>query len=417
MIDGAVAVTGLGCVSPLGSNIEDTWNNALKGQSGVSKITLFDSSNLAVNFAAEVKNFECSEEAFSAKEASRFDRFNLFAMQATYEAIQDSGFIDKLGTQISTSEVGSIFGVGLGGLPKIEETKLILENRGPRRVSPFFIPGIIPNMPPGLITLKYGFNGVNYHISSACASASHAISASCREILSGRQKIMITGGAESAISPLGLQGFISMKALSTRNDEPEKASRPFDKQRDGFVMGEGSGVLILEDLGHAKKRGAKIYATIVGHGATSDAHHITAPHPDGLGASSCMTQALTSAGISAESVEYINAHGTSTPLGDIAETMAIKKTFGDHSRNLQVSSTKSMTGHLLGAAGGIESIFCIKAIHEGIIPPTINIENQDDSCDLNYTANKAVERKITHALNNSFGFGGTNSSIIFASHS
>jgi 3-oxoacyl-[acyl-carrier-protein] synthase II len=417
MNDGLVAVTGLGCVTPIGLNIKQTWENALAGMSGVGKVTLFDSSNLSVNFAAEVKDFTVSENAFSSREAARFDRFNLFAMQATYEAINDSGFLDKVGSNLNESEIGSIFGVGLGGLPKIEETKLIMEKRGPRRVSPFFIPGIIPNMPPGLITLKYGFNGVNYHISSACASASHAISASCREILSGRQKVMVSGGAESAISPLGLQGFISMKALSTRNDEPTKASRPFDIDRDGFVMGEGSGVLILEDLEFAKKRGAKIYALISGHGATSDAHHITAPHPDGNGAASCMQQAIKNSGISESEISYVNAHGTSTPLGDIAETTAIKKTFKEHATKVNISSTKSMTGHLLGAAGGIESIFCIKAIQEGIIPPTINIENQDKACDLNYTPNTPVERKIKHALNNSFGFGGTNSSIIYSSHS
>ncbi len=415
MNNGVVAVTGLGCVSPIGSNTDETWNNALAGKSGVSSISLIDTSSLAVKFAGEVKPFSPQEEAFSPRDVDRFDRFNLLAMQAAFEAISDSGLMNCIGKNYQREDIGTIFGVGLGGLPLIERTKEVFDSRGPRRVSPFFIPGVIPNMPPGLISLQYGFTGVNYHISSACASASHAISASCREILSGRQKVMITGGAESAISHLGLQGFISMKALSTRNLNPSEASRPFDQGRDGFVMGEGSGVIVLEDLESAKSRGAQIYALVTGHGATSDAHHITAPHPEGIGAANCMGQAIISAGIDKSEIDYINAHGTSTPLGDIAETMAIKNTLGNKAYDVNISSTKSMTGHLLGAAGGIESIFCIKSIQEGKIPPTINLENQDPNCDLNYTANSFVKRKVRHALNNSFGFGGTNSSIIFSS--
>lgn len=410
-----VAVTGLGALCGLGNNVSDIWNNAVAGKSGVSVLENFNPENLAINFGGEVKNFECDEDVLHPKEANRFDRFIPLALQATKEAMIDAKVV--VGENIDPEDIGCIFGVGMGGLREMETTRDTFVNRGPRRVSPFFIPAIIPNMAPGLISLKFGLKGMNYHISSACASAAHAITAACNEILAGRQKIMISGGSESVFSDIGFQGFLSMKALSRNNDKPQKASRPFDTGRDGFVMGEGAGVLILEDLEHAKARGAKIYAEVIGHGATSDAHHITAPHPEGEGASRCMKMAIKSAGINPDQIDYINAHGTSTPLGDIAETMAIKRTFGAHATQLNVSSTKSMTGHLLGAAGGIESVFCVKAIEQKMIPPTINLENQDPECDLNYTANKAVEKELKYVLNNSFGFGGTNSSIIFKQHS
>ena len=407
-----VVVTGLGSICGLGLSTNEIWQRSLNGDSGISEISYFDTSRIAVNFAGEVKDFEISPDILSPREISRYDRFIQFAMHATDEALSDASLKNHQ-DQINSKDIGCILGVGIGGLKMIEDTKQIIETKGPRRISPFFIPGIIPNMAPGLVSLKYGFQGVNYHVSSACASASHAITSACREIESGRQKIIISGGSESALCEIGLQGFISMKALSTNKESPQKASRPFDSGRDGFVMGEGAGILVLEELEHALNRNAKIYCEIVGHGLTSDAHHITAPHPEGEGAHRCMKMALESANIQPEEVDYINAHGTSTPLGDIAETEAIKNTFGTHARELSISSTKSMTGHLLGAAGGLESIFCIKAIEESKIPPTINLENQDPKCDLNYTPNKYINREINFALNNSFGFGGTNSSILF----
>ncbi len=409
-----VAVTGLGALCGLGKNVNEIWENAINAKSGISALENYDPKSISINFAGEIKDFSCDEDILEAKESHRYDRFIPLALQATKEALKSSGLI--VGESINSEDVGCIFGVGMGGLREIELTRDKFINKGPRRVSPFFIPSIIPNMAPGLISLKFGLKGLSYHISSACASSAHAITAACNEILSGRQRVMVSGGSESVFSDIGFQGFISMKALSKRNDEPTKASRPFDISRDGFVMGEGAGVIILEDIDHAKRRGAKIYAEIVGHGASSDAHHITAPHPVGEGAARCMKMALSSSGISPSDIGYINAHGTSTPLGDIAETKAIKSTFGKHAHKLSVSSTKSMTGHLLGAAGGIETIFCIKALELGIIPPTINLDNQDPLCDLNYTPNKAVQKEFSYALNNSFGFGGTNSSIILKRH-
>ena len=409
-----VAVTGLGALCGLGNNVNKIWDNAVAGKSGISKLEHYNPENIAIDFGGEIKDFSCDEDVLAPKEAGRFDRFIPLALQATKEAISDAKII--VGETVDAEDIGCIFGVGMGGLREIELTRDTFINRGPRRVSPFFIPAIIPNMAPGLISLKFGLKGMNFHISSACASAAHAITSACNEILSGRQKVMVSGGSESVFSDIGIQGFLSMKALSKNGEDPTKASRPFDTGRDGFVMGEGAGVLILEDLDHAKARGAKIYAEIIGHGATSDALHITAPHPEGEGASRCMKMAIKSAGILPNQVDYINAHGTSTPLGDIAETMAIKKTFEEHAYNLNVSSTKSMTGHLLGAAGGIETIFCVKALEKGIIPPTINLVNQDPKCDLNYTANEAVEKDLSYVLNNSFGFGGTNSSIILKKH-
>lgn len=409
-----VAITGMGMISGLGHSLNETWGNAIEGKSGVSLIENADTSEMLTKIAGEVKNFTIADHIIEPKEAPRYDRFIHFAMHSTYEALNDAGLLTshQLNTSYDPHRIGSILGVGIGGFPEIEKTAKTLFEKGPKRVSPFFIPAVIPNMTTGLISIRFGLKGLNYSISSACASAAHALSAACYEIMLGRQDVMVSGGAEGVVCQLGMSGFINMKALSRRNDEPHRASRPFDKDRDGFILGEGAGILILENYDKAVARGAKIYAEIVGHGATSDAHHITAPHPEGDGAYNSMKMAVENAGINFNEVGYVNAHGTSTPLGDIGETRAIKRTFGEHSKNLYVSSTKSMTGHLLGAAGGIETIFCAMALHTGIIPPTINLENQDPECDLNYVPNKAIKADIKYALNNSFGFGGTNSSLV-----
>jgi 3-oxoacyl-[acyl-carrier-protein] synthase II len=409
-----VAITGMGMINGLGHSLNEVWSNAIEGKSGISSIENVNTELLATKIAGEVKNFSIAEHIMEAKDASRYDRFIQFAMHSSYEALENAGLItDKnINTVYPSHRMGCIMGVGVGGMPEIENTAKIMFEKGPKRVSPFFIPAIIPSMTAGLVSIRFGLQGLNYSISSACASAAHALTAASYEIMNGRQDVMISGGAEATVCALGMSGFINMKALSRRNDEPSRASRPYDIDRDGFVMGEGAGILILENYDKAVARGATIYAEIVGHGATSDAHHITAPHPEGEGAFRCMSMALENAGLKASDVGYINAHGTSTPLGDIGETKAIKKAFGDHAKNLFVSSTKSMTGHLLGAAGGIETIFCAMALHTGIIPPTINLENQDPECDLNYVPNKAIKADIKYALNNSFGFGGTNSSTI-----
>lgn len=405
-----VAITGMSAMCGLGHDLETVWNNIVAGKPGISAIESIDVSEMAVKIAGEVKDFKLSPEILEEREQPRYDKFLHYTLHTGVQVYRDAG-LDKQIYQ--NHEIGCILGVGMGGFPEIERTHSTFLEKGARRVSPFFIPGIIPNMSSGLLSIHLGLQGLNYTISSACASSAHAISAAAYEIMHGRQKVMITGGVESVISYLPLSGFSSMKALSKRNDDPASASCPFDTARDGFVMGEGAGLLVLEDYDLAVARGAKIYAEVVGHGATSDAYHITAPHPEGEGASRCMRMALESAGIGPDKVDYINAHGTSTPLGDIGETKAIKKTFGDHSYKLNVSSTKSMTGHLLGAAGGLESVFCAMALHTQTVPPTINLHNQDPECDLNYTANKAVQRQIRYALNNSFGFGGTNSSLVF----
>lgn len=407
-----VAITGMGAICGLGNNIPQIWENALAGKSGVSIVESFDTTNLPIKIAGEVKNFSLSEEILDAKEAAKYDRFIHFALHAANEALLDAG-LNKGQTAYSADRMGSILGVGMGGFPFIEATHTTFMEKGTRRVSPFFIPSIIPNMAPGLVTIQFGLKGVNYSISSACASAGHAIGASVQEIMLGNQDVVVTGGSESVLANLTFSGFANMKAMTKNyNENPTAASRPYDTARDGFVIGEGAGILVLENYDKAVARGAKIYAEVVGYGSSSDAHHITAPHPEGEGAIQCMKQALTVAGVSGDVVDYINAHGTSTPLGDIAETKAIKGLFGKHAYDLVVSSTKSMTGHLLGAAGGIETIFCALAVKNGIIPPTINIENQDPECDLNYAANKAVKRDIKYALNNSFGFGGTNASTL-----
>ncbi len=405
-----VAITGMGMINGLGHNLLEVWTNALEGKSGVSLIEQIDTELLTTKFAGEVKNFTLAEDILDAKEAAKYDRFVHFAMHSANEALTDAGLISNHPYEME--RMGCILGVGIGGLPEIERTAKILFEKGPRRVSPFFIPAIIPNMPSGVISIRYNLGGLNYGIASACASAAHALTAASYEIMFGRQDVMVTGGAEAVVCSLTLAGFGNMKALSKRNDDPATASRPYDVDRDGFVLGEGAGVLILENYEKAVARGARIYAEIVGHGATSDAHHITAPHPGGDGASRSMKMAIEDAGVKVEEVGYVNSHGTSTPLGDIGELRAIKKTFGDHAYKINVSSTKSMTGHLLGAAGGIETIFCAMALHTGMIPPTINVKNLDPECDLDITANIAVKKDIKYALNNSFGFGGTNSSLL-----
>lgn len=406
-----VVITGLGCINGLGQNYHDVWNSLIEGKSGISHAESIDLSGLPVSLAGEVKNFSIDEDLLNEREAPRYDRYLHFALQAGKEAMINSGLLNDP-TAYRPENMGSILGVGIGGFPMIEMTHKIFLEKGVRRISPFFIPGIIPNMASGLLSIKYNLKGINYSISSACASAAHAIGQSYDEIKSGRHDVMLTGGAEAAIGNLAYGGFIAMKALSKHNADPTKASRPFDINRDGFVMGEGAGILILEDYEKAKTRGANIIAEICGMGATSDAYHITAPQPEGLGAVSCMKKCLESSKLDPTAIGYINAHGTSTPLGDIAETRAIRETFGRHANNLFVSSTKSMTGHLLGAAGGVESVFCALALKNGILPPTINLDNQDPECDLDYVANQAKKYDFEYALNNSFGFGGTNASLI-----
>jgi len=407
-----VAITGMGITCGLGHNLKEVWGNILEGKPGISLIEQIPTEHLTVKIAGEIKNFQLSNDILPEKEHARYDRFIHLGLHSTHEALTHAGLSKDDWQGYAPEKVGCVLGVGMGGFPFIEAQHKVYMEKGPRRVSPFFIPSIIPNMASGLISIQNGIKGINYTIASACASAAHAISTAAMEIQTGRQDVMITGGTESVISDMTITGFANMKALSRRNDDPGKASRPFDTGRDGFIMGEGAGILILEDYDKAKARGATIYAEVVGHGSSSDAYHITAPHPEGLGACQAMQSSLDMAGIKPELVGYINAHGTSTPLGDIGETNAIKKTFGDHAYNLHVSSTKSMTGHLLGAAGGIESVFCTMALHTGNLPPTINLDNQDPECDLNYVPNKSISKTVDYALNNSFGFGGTNCSLI-----
>lgn len=405
-----VAVTGIGAICGLGNTLNEVWANAIAGKPGISTIERQDTSAWPVTFGGEVKNFKLSEALMPLKEQDRFDLFNQYALHAGDEAIRQAGLTKDT---YEATRIGVVLGTGLGGFPHIEMHHKTFLEKGARRVSPFFIPSVIPNMAPGLMAIHYGFRGVNYSTASACASSAHAIGTAAMEIMLGRQDAVITGGTEAVITPYTIAGFASMKALSKRNEEPARASRPFDVDRDGFIMGEGAGIIVLENYEKAKARGARIIAEVVGWGATNDAYHITSPHPEGEGTVPCMQQALTQAGVAKEVVGYINAHGTSTPVGDVAETNAIKRVFGDHAKKLAVSSTKSMTGHLLGAAGGLESIFCIKALETGILPPTINLENQDPACDLDYVANKSRKVDIQYALNNSFGFGGTNSSTLF----
>lgn len=403
-----VVVTGMGAVSPVGNNVDSCWDSAVTGKSGIDLITLFDTSDFSTKIAGEVKNFDPSEH-MATKLVARTDRFIHFGLAATKQAVNDSGLMEY--ADLDKNKVGMILGSGIGGVATIADNTLTLEHQGPRRISPFFMTGTLINMLTGYVSIEYGFKGMNYSIVSACATGNHCFGDAFLMIRNGLCDVMVAGSAEAPICPLGLAGFVSLRALSKNNENPQQSSRPFDADRDGFVMGEGAAVLILEEYEHAVRRGAKIYAEVVGYGATSDAYHITAPCLDGAVRS--MEMALNFAQVAKEDIGYINAHGTSTNLGDANETEAVKAVFGQHAYNMNVSSTKSITGHLLGAASSIEAVFSIKALQTGIIPPTINLNNPDPSCDLNYTANVAVEKSFEFALSNSFGFGGTNSTIIF----
>ena len=406
-----VVVTGLGCISPVGNTVEQSWANLLAGTPGIDLITRFDASAFACKFAGEVKGFNIGDY-IPEKEARHMDRFIHLGLAAACQAVADAGLPtgDALTDDLAV-RIGCNIGAGIGGLPMIEETHGELTNRGPRRISPFFVPASIINMISGHVSIKYGFKGPNIAVVTACTTGLHAIGLSARMVAHGDADIMIAGGAESTVSPLGIGGFAAARALSTRNDDPKTASRPWDKDRDGFVLGEGGGVLVLEEYEHAKARGAKIYAELAGFGMSADAFHMTAPDVDGPRRS--MVMALKDAGVNPDQVNYLNAHGTSTPLGDLNETNAIKAALGDHAKKVVVNSTKSMTGHLLGGAGGIESVFTVLAVHHQKSPPTINIFNQDPECDLDYCANTARDMKIDVAVKNNFGFGGTNGTLVF----
>ncbi len=406
-----VVVTGLGCISPVGNTVSDAWANLVAGRSGITAITKFDASNMACRIAGEVKGFEL-ESYMSAKEARTMDTFIHYGIAAAHQAVMDSGLPtgEALDEETAT-RIGCIIGSGIGGLPLIEETHSELVNRGPRRISPFFVPASIINMISGHVSMRYGFKGPNLAVVTACTTGLHAIGEGARKIEYGDADVIVAGGAEATVSPLGIGGFAAMRALSTRNDDPATASRPWDKDRDGFVLGEGAGVMVLEEYERAKARGAKIYAELSGYGMSADAGHMTAPNMDGP--RRAMVNALRNAGVNADEVDYLNAHGTSTPLGDVNESNAVKAALGDHAKRMVVSSTKSMTGHLLGGAGGIESVFTVLAVHHQQIPPTINIFNQDPECDLDYCANTARDRTVNVALKNNFGFGGTNGTLVF----
>jgi len=406
-----VVITGLGLVTPLGNQVQDSWDNLVAGRTGIQTITKFDASSFACQFAGEVKGFNI-EDYIPAKEARHMDTFIHYGLAASMQAIRDAGLPtgEALAPELA-DRIGVLVGSGIGGLPMIEQTYKDYAERGPRRISPFFVPASIINMISGHVSIYHGFRGPNLGVVTACTTGLHAIGLAARLIEAGDADIMVAGGAEATVSPLGIGGFAASRALSTRNDDPATASRPFDKDRDGFVLGEGAGVMVLESLESAQARGAKIYAELVGFGMSGDAHHMTAPDVDGPKRS--MLSALRNAGLNTDEVQYLNAHGTSTPLGDANETNAIKLAFGDDAKKLVVNSTKSMTGHLLGGAGGIESVFTVLAIHNQISPPTMNIFNQDPACDLDYCANTAREMKIDAALKNNFGFGGTNGSLVF----
>ena len=406
-----VVVTGLGCVSPVGNTVAESWDNLLAGRPGIDLITQFDASNFACKFAGEVKGFNITDY-IAEKEARHMDRFIHLGLAAACQAVADSGLPtgEALDDEMAT-RIGCNIGSGIGGLPMIEQTHAELVNRGPRRISPFFVPASIINMISGHVSIKFGFKGPNFAVVTACTTGLHAIGLSARMIEYGDCDVMVAGGAESCVSPLGVGGFAAARALSTRNEDPKTASRPWDKDRDGFVLGEGGGVVVLEEYEHAKARGAKIYAEVIGFGMSADAYHMTAPDIDGPRRS--MATALKNAGVNPDQVQYLNAHGTSTPLGDLNETNAIKAAFGGHAKSMVVSSTKSMTGHLLGGAGGIESVFTVLALHHQKIPPTINIFNQDPECDLDFCANTARDANIEIAVKNNFGFGGTNGTLVF----
>ncbi|QDK45506.1 beta-ketoacyl-[acyl-carrier-protein] synthase II [Bdellovibrio sp. ZAP7] len=405
-----VVVTGVGAVTPLGNTIEESWSNAKKGVSGIAPITKFDTTGFDVTFAGEVKGFN-ADQYIEKKEQKKMDEFIHYSIAASKMAIE----MAKL--ELSEKEkatTGVIIGVGIGGLQNLEETSIKMKEKGPGRVSPFFIPSVITNLAAGQVSIALGLKGPNYSVTSACASGVHSIGDAVRYIRDGVADVMLAGGAEATICRLAVGGFAAMRALSTRNEAPEKASRPWDKDRDGFVLGEGSAMLVIESLEHAEKRGAKILCEITGYGVSSDAYHMTSPAPEGAGGYAAMAMALKDSGLKATDIQYINAHGTSTPVGDGLETAAIKHLLGDHAKNVMVSSTKSMTGHALGAAGAIESAFCVMAIRDQIAPPTLNLDNPSEDCDLDYVPHKAREAKIDNVLNNSFGFGGTNACMIFS---
>ena len=403
-----VVITGLGIISPVGNSVDQAWQNIVAGRSGIDRVTRFDASTFPVQIAGEVKNFDIAEY-ISAKDARRMDTFIHYGMAAGIQAIRDAGLEAH---PANADRIGVSIGSGIGGLPLIETTRDEFVASGVRKISPFFVPGSIINMVSGNLSIMYGYKGPNIALVSACSTGTHSIGDAARLIEYGDADIMIAGGTECTVSPLGLGGFCAARALSTRNDDPQTASRPWDKDRDGFVLGEGAGVMVLEEYEHAKARGARIYGELAGFGMSADANHMTAPCEDGEGAARCMTIALRNSRINLDEVQYLNAHGTSTPLGDVAETVAVKRAFGDHAYKMVMNSTKSMTGHLLGAAGGIEAVFATLAIYHQIAPPTINIFSQDEACDLDYCANTAREMKIDVAISNSFGFGGTNATVV-----
>ncbi len=404
-----VVVTGMGLVSPLGNDMATSWDGIVNGRSGIGPVTSFDTTGFTTQIAGEIRNFDPADFV-SPKDAKKMDPFIHYGIAASFMALDDSGLEI---TEANAERIGAIVGSGIGGIHGIEEQTIKLHEGGPRKVSPFYVPSTIINMLPGQLSILKGLKGPSYSVVSACATSNHSIGIAMRAIQYGDADVMVAGGAELGSSPTSMAGFCSMKAMSTRNDEPARASRPWDRDRDGFVLGDGAGVLILEEYEHARARGARIYAELAGFGASSDAHHMTAPSENGEGPARCLVAALKDAGLNAEQVEYLNAHGTSTPLGDLAETLALKRALGDHAYRIMVSSTKSMTGHLLGAAGGAEAIFSVLAIHHGIIPPTINLDNPGEGCDLDYVPHTAREKKIDIAVSNGFGFGGTNGTLVF----
>lgn len=410
-----MAVTGLGLVTPVGENVDESWRNIIAGVSGAADIQIFDTSSFSTRFSASVKNFD-SSLYFSTKEARKMDTFVHFGVAAGMQAIQDAGLEAAVADGLDLERVGVSIGSGIGGLPNIEAQHKALLEGGPRKVSPFFVPSTIINMISGNLSIKYGYKGPNVCTVTACTTGTHNIGDAARFIEYGDADVMIAGGAEMATCPLGLAGFGAARALSTRNDDPAAASRPWDRDRDGFVLGDGAGVMVLEELEHAKARGARIYCEVVGYGMSGDAHHMTLPSENGEGAARCMLAAMRNAGLQAADIDYINAHGTSTPAGDVAETDAIKTALGSHSQSVLVSSTKSMTGHLLGAAGGIEAVFSVLSLRDGIAPPTINLDNPGEGCDLDYVANTARQTALRVVMSNSFGFGGTNGTLVFATN-
>ena len=404
-----VVVTGLGLISPNGNNVAQGWANVRDGVSGIGPVESFDTSGFSTTFAGVIKDFNVTDY-MSVKDSRKADRFMHYGIAACTEAFEDAGLAVA---ESDAHRFGVIMGSGIGGLDTIESNYEKYKRAGARRISPFFVPGSIVNMISGHVSIKYGLTGPNLALVTACATSAHCIGLAGRLISIGEADVMLAGGAEYATTPLGIGGFAAARALSTRNDDPERASRPWDRDRDGFVLSDGAGCLVLEDYERARRRGANIYAELIGSAMNGDAYHITAPTEDGSGADHCMRLALEDAGVNLEDVDYVNAHGTSTPLGDVAETLAVKRTFGEHAKSLVISSTKSTTGHTLGAAGAIEALFTVMAIKDGVVPPTINLENQDPECDLYYTPNVALERKVRIALSNSFGFGGTNGTLVF----